>query len=346
MDGILLERLIYSASIFASVLATWVLLRAWINVAKKAGVVGKDMNKHNKPLVADRGGIAVVAGLLAGILTYIAIRVVVYNKLDLKTIDLLALTNVILISAFLGLVDDLLGREIGVKRWQKPIFMLAAGIPLAAIKAGNPIVNLPFIGKVNLGLAYYLVFVPIVISGAANAYNMFAGFNGLEAGMGLMIFLGYFLHFYLTHQLWLAFISLLIISTLLVFLKYNWYPAKVFPGNIFSYAIGSLIGALAILGDSEKFAFIIFIPYFIEGFLLLRALKDLRQPVEAFGIPDEKDCLKEPKEKCYHQTHCIIKLLRKLKGCAKERDVTLVAIIYELVFVILGLALVDILKLF
>jgi len=112
------------------------------------------------------------------------------------------------------------------------------------------------------------------------------------------------------------------------------------------FAIGSLIGALAILGNSEKFAFIIFIPYFIEGLLFLRAMKDLGHPVEAFGIPDEKDCLKEPKEKCYHQTHCIIKLLRKLKGCAKERDVTLVAIIYELVFVILGLALFDILKLF
>jgi len=38
-------------------------------------------------------------------------------------------------------------------------------------------------GAVDWGIFYPLAIIPIGIVGAANAYNMLAGYNGLEAGM-------------------------------------------------------------------------------------------------------------------------------------------------------------------
>jgi len=54
------------------------------------------------------------------------------------------------------------------------------------------------------GIFYALLIVPIGITGATTTYNMLAGFNGLEAGQGIII-LG-FLSFiaFMTGNPWLA----------------------------------------------------------------------------------------------------------------------------------------------
>ncbi|MDP2841599.1 MAG: hypothetical protein Q8O17_04910 [Candidatus Methanoperedens sp.] len=41
----------------------------------------------------------------------------------------------------------------------------------------------PFLGTLDIGLLYPLLIIPIGMIGASNAFNMLAGYNGLEAGM-------------------------------------------------------------------------------------------------------------------------------------------------------------------
>jgi len=55
-------------------------------------------------------------------------------------------------------------------------------LPLVAIKVGKSFLKLPIFGHIEVGLFYPLLLVPLGVTGAANAVNMLAGFNGLEAG--------------------------------------------------------------------------------------------------------------------------------------------------------------------
>jgi len=58
------------------------------------------------------------------------------------------------------------------------------------ISAGETTMAIPLIGKVHFGIFYPLLLIPIGMAGASNAINLLAGFNGLEAGMGIVYFLG------------------------------------------------------------------------------------------------------------------------------------------------------------
>jgi UDP-N-acetylmuramyl pentapeptide phosphotransferase/UDP-N-acetylglucosamine-1-phosphate transferase len=57
-------------------------------------------------------------------------------------------------------------------------------------------------------------------------------------------------------------IILCLVATLLAFLIFNRYPSKVFPGDV-------LTAIVAILANLERFAVMLFLPYYVE--LLLKA---------------------------------------------------------------------------
>src|SRR3989338_3652053 len=97
----------------------------------------------------------------------------------------------LLIVTLVGFIDDLLvnrskDRTSGLKQWQKPLLTAAAAIPLMVVNAGNSIMWFPFIGEVNFGLIYPLILIPLIFIGSSNMVNILAGFNGLEAGLGLI----------------------------------------------------------------------------------------------------------------------------------------------------------------
>ncbi len=64
--------------------------------------------------------------------------------------------------------------------------------------------------------------------------------------------------------------ALALFFSLLAFLLYNWNPAKILPGDSLTYLLGAGLAAIAILGNIEKAALIISIPFFAELFLKLR----------------------------------------------------------------------------
>jgi len=66
-----------------------------------------------------------------------------------------------------------------------PYFL--AALPLMVINSGNSTMSLPIAGSVDWGIIYPLLIVPVGIIGALNSFNMVAGYNGLEAGMGVII---------------------------------------------------------------------------------------------------------------------------------------------------------------
>ncbi len=302
----------------------------WIKKAKEFGLTGKDMNKFDKPDVSEAGGIIVILGLLSGVLFYIFLETF-FLKTGAQTALIFAALLTVLLAGFLGFIDDVLGWKKGLSRWQKPLLTVPMAIPLMVINAGESAMSVPLFGLVDFGIVYPLIIIPLGIVGAANGFNMLAGFNGLEAGMGAIALGTLGTISLLKGEVWLAAIAFAAVASLAAFLVFNWNPAKIFPGDSLTYGIGAMIAVIAILGNMEKIGLILFIPFIIDAFLSLWPELRGHKKVEAFGRVNRDNSLEMPYDRILSFEHFGIFALKKIKQKVFERDVTLFFLAIEAV---------------
>lgn len=319
--------LVVCLCVLISFIATWIITSKWICKAPEIGLLGFDMNKPGRPKVAEMGGICVAFGFCLGMLIYIGLMTFYLQKPD--HVAILSVLCTVLMTCIIGMMDDLLGWKRGLKQWHKPIFTFFAALPIMVINAGHTTMTLPIIGTIDWGIFYPLLIVPIGIVGASNAYNMLGGYNGLEAGMGVIILsvMGYI--GLLGGKSDASVLSFVMVGALLAFLYFNWYPAKIFPGDTLTYSVGALVACVAILGDMQKIAVILFIPYVIDFILPMRK----RLKVEAFAKVNADWSLEQPYDKIYDTTHLAIAVLGRFKNKVYERDVVEFVYLLELFFV-------------
>jgi len=291
------------------------------------------MNKSKKEKVSGSGGLIVIFGFIVGVFTYIAYRVFILKTTNNFLVQLFALISVILILAGIGLIDDLFGwKKGGIRRRTRIILTAVSAIPLMAINAGKSIISLPFIGTTDLGILYPLILIPLGVAGATTTYNFLAGYNGLEAGQGIILLSSIAIVSYTTGNSWLSVISLIMVASLIAFLLFNFYPAKVFPGDVLTYSVGGLIAIESILGNFEKVAVFFFIPYILETILKSRG-KLVKQ---SFGKPNKDGSLDLKYDKIYGLTHLSIYLMKKFNITPTEKKVVYSIWIFQLIIIILG----------
>ncbi len=328
--------LILIIPVLISFFTTLFLMPFWIKKARDIGLLWEEMNKINAEKVAGSGGIIAVLGFIVGTLIYIAYRVFYLQASNDFLIAIFALITVILILAGIGLVDDLLGwQRGGLSIRSRLILILFAAVPLVVINAGESSFSLPFLGTFNLGIFYPLIIIPIGIVGAATTFNMLAGYNGLEAGQGILLLSALGFAAYITGNSWLAFVSLLMIICLLAFLLYNLNPSKVFPGDSLTYAIGGLIAIIAILGNLERLAVFIYIPYILEVFFKLRG--GLKK--QSFGKPNKDGTLDLRYNKIYGLEHLSIWLMKYFGIKPTENKVVYSIWAFQFLIIIIGFIL-------
>lgn len=319
--------------VFASFLVTIFLLPFWIRKAKQIKLVWRDMNKTEKKSVPGSGGVIVVGGFIVGVFLYIAYLVFYTGAKNSFLIETLALLVVILLLGGIGFIDDLFGwQHGGLSRRSRIILVIFSSIPLIAINAGKSIIALPFFGTVDIGIIYPLIFVPIGILGAATTFNFLAGFNGLEAGQGIIILSSVSLVAFVTGNAWLSIITLCMVASLIAFLVFNFYPAKIFPGDVMTYPIGGLIAVTSILGNFEKIAVFFFIPWILEFFLKARG-KFIKQ---SFGEPLKDGSLDLKYDKIYGLGHLSIYLMKKINIKPTERKVVLSIWLFQIIIIVIG----------
>lgn len=310
---------------------TLFVLPSWIRRAKKGNLVGKDVHKLERTEVAEAGGVTVVAGFALGVLLFIALNTFLAGSSE-HFVEIFSLMTSILLIAFIAFTDDILGWKIGLRRRTRLILVIFAAIPLIAINAGKSVVTLPFVGHVDLGLIYPLILIPLGIVGATTTFNFLAGFNGLESGQGILILSALAIVSYFTGSAWLAIVLLCMVASLLAFLVFNFYPAKVLPGDTLTYVVGGLIAISSILGDFERVAIFFFIPCIIEFFLKVRG----RLVKESFGKIEERGYLDLKYRKIYGLTHLSIFLMQRAGMKPTERKVVFSIWLFQLVIILLG----------
>ncbi|MEM3075009.1 MAG: glycosyl transferase family 4 [Candidatus Pacearchaeota archaeon] len=319
--------------IIISFLATIIVIPFWIKKAKRIGLIWRDMNKNEKIESAGSGGLIVVMGFLLGTLSYVAIQTFT-NEGD-NLIEIFAITTTILLLAGIGIIDDLLGwQHGGLKKKVRLILVFFASIPIVVINAGNSQIFIPLLGPTDIGIIYPLIFIPIGIVGATTTFNFLAGYNGLEAGQGILLLSALAFIALITGSTWLAIISICMIVSLFAFLIFNKYPAKIFPGDVLTYPVGGLIALMAILGNFELFAVFIFIPYILETGLKLRG----KLEKESFGKPQKDGSIKNKYNKYYGLEHIAISVIERVKKSKKayEWEVVLVIHLFQIIIIAFG----------
>mgnify|MGYP001407396515 CR=1 FL=1 len=227
-------------------------------VARK--IVGRDMNKADQRFLPEIGGISVVVGFFLGIYSYIAL-----NNLNsgagVSNFLLVSLVTVLGI-AFIGIIDDLLDMRQSTKAFLPFLFSL----PLALFVSDK--VNIPLLGEIDFGI-FILFLVPFGITCASNSMNMLEGFNGLGTGMGIIIVISLLIMSLMENNTDGITLLIPLLGSLLAFLYFNFYPAKIFPGDTLTLFMGAAIGCAAMPNLKLEGAFLM-LPMIFEFFLKLK----------------------------------------------------------------------------
>ena len=292
---------------------------------ERAGITGKNMNSAKQEEIPEMGGLVMVAGFCAGIIFIIFLKIFLRLLPGVYLITMLATLSTVLTIALIGVFDDLISMKQIVKAFM-PAF---AALPLVAIEISDIIMNIPFIGRVNFGILYPLVLVPLGVTGATNAFNMLAGFNGLEVGLGIVCMVTVSIIAYLTGSFTALAISLICLGVLLATIYYNWYPAKVLVGDVGTLCMGTVLAVSVMVGNFETAGVILIIPFLVD--FIFKALH---------GFPSTGwwGIYKEGKLYCPEDRIVSLpQLIMKLSGGIKEPHLVLVLLAIEAVFGVIAI---------
>ena len=138
---------------------------------------------------------------------------------------------------------------------------IAAFFAWGATQAGI-VTEISFVRPLGIDLGvFFVVWVLVMLTGAANGVNLSDGMDGLAAGSSVLVVASYtviaFWQFrndtvyQAVDPLELAMISAAMFGAILGFLWWNAPPAKIFMGDVGSQGIGGLLAALALMTNTH-----------------------------------------------------------------------------------------------
>lgn len=125
-------------------------------------------------------------------------------------------------------------------------------------------VNLPFGGQVEFGFLSSIVTL-LWIVGITNAINFIDGLDGLAGGVSAIALATIAVMAMIMGNVYVATMALILFFSTLGFLRYNFYPAKIFMGDTGALFLGYMIAVLALLGFKNVTIISFIIPVFILG---------------------------------------------------------------------------------
>jgi len=169
-----------------------------------------------------------------------------------------------------GFLDDILKiihkNNLGLRALEKIVLLLIVSVPLSYytyIKMGSSI-HISFTDKyANLGWSYIPLAI-IYLIGMTNAVNLTDGIDGLATTITILVAILLSIVSYRIGNLSLSIFCVILSGSLLAFLKFNAFPAKIFMGDTGSLALGGAIATVALFLKMPLLLFIIGGIYIIE----------------------------------------------------------------------------------
>ncbi len=221
---------------------TYLLIPFNIKLAKKKGWLDypNERSAHPKP-------IPISGGLAFGLVicfAQVAFGLLFWDTKSSLMIYGLAMINILILTV--GLVDDLLK----LKARDKLLLQLLISSLLYIVGFRIEILTNPF--GPDLYLQYlsfpFTIFWFLAIS---NAINLIDGLDGLAAGITLISGLVLCLVGLISYNPIVFYLAIILVAGNLAFLKYNFYPAKIFMGDAGSLFNGFNLAVLSVTGISQ-----------------------------------------------------------------------------------------------
>src|SRR5438552_12326427 len=254
-----MDLLVLLASAMVSFVAVCLFLPWLIKSLRGTTLVGKDLNKPHSPLVPEMGGIAALLGLHAGV----PVLAVLTAPVATNAVFFAAL-RACLGAGIVGLMDDMFR----LRKRSKAILPFVLALPLGAVVYASK--NTVLLG-VDIGILMAIA-VPLGVTSASNAANMLEGFNGLGAGLGIIMTSSLIVLAMITGAQEGLFLLFPLLGALAAFLWFNRYPARVFPGDSLTLFTGATMACAAIISPPslKTFGALLFIPMIVEFALKFR----------------------------------------------------------------------------
>lgn len=186
---------------------------------------------------------------------------------DLAKVAYVALA--VLAFGAIGFLDDYLKvvkkHNEGLKAKQKFSlqFIMSLAFTIYALVWGTEI-YIPFMdGLVDIGWSYAPLLIIMYVA-IDNAVNLTDGLDGLAATITALVSIFFIIMGIKQKNEVVVMLSSAMAGGLIAYLKFNWYPAKVFMGDTGSLALGGYVGAMAVLLKMPLFIPLFGLIYFIE----------------------------------------------------------------------------------
>ena len=317
---------IYIYLFFISFLITYFIVPKVILFCNKNNIKEspESRKEHNYPM-ARLGGLSIFLGTTISIILLLLINYFFGNWY----IDFNKLVGLNLCSLFIfliGLIDDLYNLKAYPRLFGQIVvasltYSLGVRIELIDLNLFSDTGAFLFLPEV---LSFLLTLIWIV--GVINAINWIDGIDGLATTIITLSALSFGFISITLNQYIPAIISVSILGPSIAFLRYNWFPAKIFMGDGGSYFLGFNIAIIAmiyrsfdpLLFNPFQVIFLLAIPLFDMVFV---TFKRLIKKVSPF-LPDRNH---------YHH--------RMLKLGINQKRIVLLSIIISLIFISIGMSI-------
>ena len=210
-----------------SAILTRILLRNLNYFLMDKGIFGIDINKPNKPKIPEEGGISIVIAFVFSLFLF-------KYFFQIQWISLIIITTILI--SLIGFID----RVRNIKPFPKFTYCAIVGSVYSISYLQNP----------NFNIIYALLFLflgSIFYSVLVNAFNLLAGFNGLESGVTIISSMALGIFFSFKGLYGAAGVLFLMATAYFVFWQLNKYPAQIFLGDSGTLVPASVYFGLAIV---------------------------------------------------------------------------------------------------
>ena len=249
-----------TTAFFVALAISLLLTRIMIRLGPKLGLIDEPGERriHVKP-VPRAGGIAV---FLTFVITVFGVQSFseLSGQLSFEWFKAFATASLLLV--IVGILDD----RWGVNAWLKLVAHGLSAVFLFYTSGGNVGSVLGIEVPEYVDLAIWVIWTVAII----NAFNLIDGMDGLCAGLAMISILSLTILTIALRSGTDAIVLIVMLGTLLGFLRYNFNPAKIFLGDTGSMFIGFFIASVALISTGERFtAASLLLPLIVAGIPLI-----------------------------------------------------------------------------
>lgn len=228
----------------------------------------------------EKSGTPTMGGIIFILSSLITMGILIVLKKVTISTNLCLVLFIFLSYALIGFIDDYLiikrKNNIGLTEIQKLGMQTVVALIFFYVymhSGAEPILEIHTLGiTINMGW-FYGIFILFMLVASSNAVNITDGLDGLAAGLAVIAYLAFALiswnSFAITGTEDIAIFIFVLVGSLIGFLVFNTYPAKVFMGDTGSLALGATLAAIAIITKHEITFIVVMLVFIFETVVCL-----------------------------------------------------------------------------